>query len=249
MQFMNCKFLTALPVFNEMKTVGPVLDEVVRHCQQTLVVDDGSTDGTSAALRQRDDIRLVTHPQNRGYGSALMTAFEYAIDHDFDVLVTIDCDGQHEPQRIQQFVATSLESGADIVSGSRYLKSFDTDTRPPALRKKINEEITRVLNARLSYQLTDAFCGFKAYRVDAIRSLDLQETGYAMPLELWVQADYAGLSVVEVAVPLIYLDESRSFGGNLDQPEARLEYYYRVLDAAFRRLPSNCNGLNAERAG
>ena len=96
----DCKFLTALPVFNEVNSVSEVLDEVARYCDNILVVDDGSSDGTSELLAKRDDIILVTHPVNKGYGAALVTAFEYAAEHKYDVLITIDCDGQHEPQQI-----------------------------------------------------------------------------------------------------------------------------------------------------
>jgi dolichol-phosphate mannosyltransferase len=67
----------------------------------------------------------------------------------------------------------------------------------------INHEITKKLNQRLGFELTDAFCGFKAYRVAALSRLNLNETGYAMPLELWVQVACNQLSVVEVAVPRI----------------------------------------------
>ena len=81
--------------------------------------------------------------------------------------------------------------------------------------------------------LTDAFCGFKAYRVEALAKLNLTEPGYAMPIELWVQAAHNGLRVVELPVPLIYLDERRSFGGALDDADTRLEYYHCVLDRAL----------------
>ncbi len=246
---MNTKFLTALPVFNEVTSVDEVLNEVVKHSPYVLVVDDGSTDGTSELLKKRDDILLVTHQENRGYGAALITAFDYAIEHEFEVLVTIDCDGQHEPQRINQFVTTCHQTGADIVSGSRYLKSFAADTPPPEQRKRINQKVTRVINDRLKLGITDAFCGFKAYRTSALAKLSLTETGYAMPLELWVQAYCRDLSVVEVGVPLIYLDESRSFGGNLDDGATRFRYYLEVLDRAFAALPSDCEQRQGERVG
>src|SRR5262245_40753300 len=106
---MSTKFLTALPVFNEAKHLEGVLDEVVRYSADVLVVDDGSTDGTAELLARRSDVQRITHAKNAGYGAALRSAFEYTLAHDYDVLVTIDCDGQHEPQRIPEFVAAAAD--------------------------------------------------------------------------------------------------------------------------------------------
>jgi dolichol-phosphate mannosyltransferase len=231
------RFLTALPVYNEAAHVDAVLDEVLKVTPDVLVVDDGSTDGTGALLAARaarpGDIRLVQHPVNRGYGAALATAFAETLAGDWDGLVTIDCDGQHQPRLIPAFVAAATAPrGPAIVSGSRYLRQFAGDSRPPEARRRINAEITAELNRRLGLSLTDAFCGFKAYSRGALAALQVTETGYAMPLELWVRAVAAGLAVGELAVPLVYLDEARSFGGSLDDAETRLAYYRRVIDRA-----------------
>ena len=246
---MDKKFLTALPVYNEAGTVNAVLEQVTWYSHDVLVVDDGSNDGTAELLSKRDDIIVETHPQNRGYGAALMTAFQYAIDHGYDYLVTIDCDGQHEPQRIRQFVRACHSSGADMVSGSRYLKAFDADTAPPEERRRINHEVTKTLNKALDLKLTDAFCGFKAYSTEALKKLEITDTGYAMPLELWVQAACQKLTIVEVAVPLIYLDETRTFGGQLDDGDTRLQHYYDVINRALSKLPSDCEKIKGERVG
>ena len=225
------RILTALPVYNEASHAGPVLDEVSRYADDILVVDDGSSDGTSELLASRQDIVVERHHRNLGYGAALKTAFNYAIRQDYNVLVTIDCDGQHEPQRIGQLVAACRD--ADIVSGSRYLRNKEQTERAPAERRQINVQVTRELNERLGLTLTDAFCGFKAYRVDALARLEITEPGYGMPLEFWVQAAHHGLRIVEIPVPLIYLEEERSFGGSLDDGRKRLEYYHRVLDRSI----------------
>ena len=82
------RFLTALPVYNEVNHVTDVLDEVVRNAGDVLVVDDGSSDGTRDLLARRTDVTVLSHSQNRGYGAALKTAFDYAVAHDYDVLVT-----------------------------------------------------------------------------------------------------------------------------------------------------------------
>jgi dolichol-phosphate mannosyltransferase len=238
------RVLTALPVYNEASHVNPVLDEVVRYASDVLVVDDGSNDGTSELLAARRDVQRIRHDKNVGYGAALKTAFDYATSSPYDVLVTIDCDGQHEPQRIGQLVAACRD--ADIVSGSRYLWNPQQANRAPAERRKINLQITHELNERLGLSLTDAFCGFKAYRTDALSQLKITEPGYGMPLELWVQAAYRGLKIVEIPVPLIYLDEERSFGGSLDDGQRRLGYYHQVLDRAIAeaegRRDAECPG-------
>ncbi len=234
--------LTALPVFNEARHVCHVLDEVRRYSRDILVIDDGSTDGTAGLLAARGDVRVVTHPENRGYGAALLSAFAYAQEHGFEKLVTIDCDGQHEPQRIPQFFdACSVE--VDLVSGSRYLQEFAGDSAPPEQRRRINQQVTAELNRRLGLALTDAFCGFKCYRVEALKNLSITEAGYAMPLEVWVQAAAAGWRIVELPVPLIYLDEKRSFGGVLDDAQTRVEYYHLTLDRALAGVePGFCAG-------
>lgn len=231
---MSTRFLTALPVYNEVKHVTGVLDEVLRYSPEVLVVDDGSTDGTSDLLSARRDIHVIRHPQNRGYGAGLKSAFDFALREDYDVLVTIDCDGQHQPKLIPQFVEAC--QGVDLVSGSRYLKKFEGDSTPPAARRIINEQITGEINCRLGLRLTDAFCGFKAYRVPSLARIDITEPGYAMPLEFWVQAAHQNFKIVELAVPLIYLEEARSFGGSLDDAETRLRYYREIIDRSVGRL-------------
>lgn len=229
------KFLTALPVYNEERHVAEVLERVHGYSSDVLIINDGSSDGTARELAGFPWVRIVAHSRNLGYGAALKSAFQYAVDEGFDALVTIDCDGQHEPRLIPGLVA-ALTPSVDIVSGSRYLQRHAGDSLPPADRRRINELITKMVNDTLGLSLTDAFCGFKAYRASVLGKFDITEPGYAMPLQVWVQAVAQGLRIAEFPVPLVYLEEERSFGGALDDAELRLTHYRKVFDRELARF-------------
>ena len=226
------RFLTALPVFNEERHLLEVLQEVRRYADDVLVVDDGSSDRSPHLLSEMEGIQVIRHRQNQGYGAALRTAFDFAIDQGYDALVTMDCDGQHQPQLVPELVDALYphqEEPWDIVSGSRYLAEHEGNKSAPIERRRINMTITAQLNACFGLNLTDAFCGFKAYQVDSLRKFEITETGYAMPLQFWVQAVRHNMRILEYAVPRVYLDESRSFGGSLDDAQIRLAHYREVL--------------------
>jgi dolichol-phosphate mannosyltransferase len=123
----------------------------------------------------------------------------------------------------------------DVISGSRYLSRDPHSDSPPADRRAINAQITDELNTRLGLRLTDSFCGFKAYRVAAVRQLSFDVDGYAFPMQFWVQAVACGLRIGEIPVKLIYNDLNRSFGGPLDDAQIRLNHYRCVLHRELRR--------------
>ncbi len=230
------RFLVAIPVFNEQKHLPQVLDAVGRYASDVLVVDDGSTDGTGDILRRRGRLTVLTHPTNRGYGRSLIDAFGLAAAAGHDWMLSIDCDNQHEASQIPDFLAEARRGRADVISGSRYRSPRRDDDVAPPDRRRINACITWILNETLGLSLTDAFCGFKAYRVAALAGLSLDVDGYAFPLQFWVQAALAGLSIRELPVRRLYPDPNRHFGGALDDPDARLRHYLDVFDRELRRV-------------
>jgi dolichol-phosphate mannosyltransferase len=140
----------------------------------------------------------------------------------------MDCDGQHIPDEVQIFLAQI--SNYDIVSGSRYLvQANKLNPQIPPDRYAINMEITRILNETTTLELTDSFCGFKAYKTDAIKEMKLTEGGYGMPLQLWMQAWKLGLNIKEIPVELIYNNAEKRFSGELDNPTIRINYYKEII--------------------
>ena len=240
--------LIAIPVHNEQKYVNQVLDEVLKYHLDTLVIDDGSTDKTPGILARRTDITCLRHPVNKGYGQSLIDAFVYASANGYDWVITMDCDEQHEPRMIPEFMKYIETDQWDIISGSRYLQSRNDDDLPPGDRRMVNACITATLNDTFKWNLTDAFCGFKAHRVSAMDKLQLHESGYAFPLQLWPEAYKKELRITEIPVRLIYNDPNRSFGAVLDQTNVRLRHYLDVLSRELNQhITSDCEKIKAAR--
>jgi glycosyltransferase involved in cell wall biosynthesis len=219
-----------IPVYNEEKHLEGLLHRLRQVYQGDVVfVDDGSHDQTPEVLASLQDTktRVVHQPENLGYGATLIRGFAEAVRCKYEFLVTMDSDGQHRPDWVPQFFEEIRNW--DVVSGSRYLVELPGASTAPADRRRINQTITETINQITGFSLTDAFCGFKAYRVASLAKLSLQESGYSMPLQFWIQAKVCNLRVTELPVSRIYDDPDRSFGGGLDDPERRLAYYLDTI--------------------
>lgn len=228
--------LIAIPTYNEARDVNAVIDRVRPYCPDILIIDDGSTDQTPALLAGRDDIRVLRHVTNQGYGQSLIDAFAYAEREGFDWVITMDSDGQHEAESIPDFIEAIGTGDWDLISGSRYLAALSNDDLPPVERRNINHRVTTILNNLFGMELTDSFCGFKAHRTRAMTQLALSETGYAFPLQLWPRVWEQGVRMKEIPVRRIYNDPNRTFGADLDDAERRFGHYMSVLNAELVRM-------------
>jgi len=229
--------LIALPAYNEKKDIRYIISQIKKYNLDILVVDDGSTDGTQKQLTEIDNIKTIIHKDNLGYGQTIIDAFNYGISNGYDSIITMDCDGQHIPDEIPIFL--SQIPNHDIVSGSRYVRPNTLNEKIPPDRYAINMEITQILNRITSLSLTDSFCGFKAYKTNALKKMNLTESGYGMPLQLWIQAWKLGLAIKEIPVKLIYIDMAKRFKGGLDNPVIRLKYYKEIITSETNKDTSN----------
>ena len=153
------------------------------------------------------NFQVLNLTQNKGYGYVIKQGFHMAQREEYDYVISFDIDGQHESQFLSQFVDFILQSHEqyEIISGSRYKDAKLFWQQPWKDRFLVNTVITGVLNT-FGFSFTDAFCGFKAYRVNALSKLKLTLDGYEMPIQLWMEAQKSNFHIIEKSVPVIYKD-------------------------------------------
>ena len=156
--------LVAIPAYNEASTIESVL-EATRRARpgiDIVVVDDGSADDTSERVRRCGAV-AVRHATNLGYGRAVQTALKYALALGYEVLVTLDGDGQHDPGTLPGLLETFEEQGYDLCIGSRYVtsRSYRGAARGRQLGMRSFSALTALLTGQRIYDTTS---GFKAMR-------------------------------------------------------------------------------------
>ena len=161
--------LAIVPVYNESATVTKVVRAIRDEAPgiDVLVIDDGSTDDSSL-LAHREDVIVLRHPFNLGIGGAVQTGFIYALEHDYDFMIQVDGDGQHDPGQISRLFGAMQELPAvDMVCGSRFLSP---ELRYPApISRRTGIHIFAFLLSRIVGQrVSDPTSGFRLYNRRAI---------------------------------------------------------------------------------
>lgn len=200
--------MVCIPAYNEAKNITNIINEAKKYATEVIVCDDGSIDNTSE-LAKAAGARVIRHAVNKGYGAAIKTLFQIAKDENADVMVTIDSDGQHNPEQIPRIVEPVLRNNYDIVIGSRFLKEADKQ-QVPIYRSFGIKTITKFTQIITYGSITDAQSGFRAYSNNALSKIDLYEDGMSVSTEILVRAKEKGLSVTEVPVTIRYDVEDAS---------------------------------------
>ena len=182
------RVLIAIPAYNEETTIGEVV-RGVRQClpgNDLLVVNDGSRDGTAEALASLG-VPTATHYCNLGYGRAVQTAIKYALRGGWDALVTLDADGQHDPEQIHPMIEAFGQDRWDLLIGSRYVRARDYSDSPPGRR----------LGMQLFSLLTRPVIGRRIY--DTTSGLKIMSRRVFVPLTLWHFVDFHAEAIVYLA--------------------------------------------------
>jgi phosphohistidine swiveling domain-containing protein len=234
-----------VPVFNEEQTVKGVLEQIQEYTSgDILVVNDGSTDDSLVRIAESNVAYVISHERNMGYGAALISGFSFAIEHDYDVVVTLDSDGQHEARYIPKLV--NAIDDADMVVGSRYLLDSQQKSQPSRDRKHALQELNEMVCKYTNYEITDCGSGFRAYRVSSLRKLRLTEKGYGFPFQLWIQASKAGFRVKEVPISLIYLDYKRGAHGEFRSVKEAIDKAENIMSEELKETGSSAGDISED---
>jgi glycosyltransferase involved in cell wall biosynthesis len=199
--------LVLIPAHNEEANIRNVLTGIRRHLPDVdiLVVDDGSSDRT-AAVAQAAGARVASLPFNLGYGVALQTGYKYACRHDYEIVVQMDGDGQHEPRCIPSLLEAVKDPTVDVALGSRWLGMADYEG--PPLRRFGKFFFGSLASLLTQYHVTDPTTGFQALTGDVVGFFctNVYPTDYP-DADVIIMLNRAGFRIREVPV-IMYRDES-----------------------------------------
>jgi len=234
----DMKILVCIPAFNEAKTIKEIIIKSKKYADTVIVYDDGSTDDTYE-VASTAGATVIRNPQNNGYGVAIRSLFQAAKEKNADIMVTLDSDGQHDPDQIPALIEPLLEKRFDMVIGSRFLNKSDKE-KIPRYRSFGIKTITKLTQAASYGGITDSQSGFRAYSRNALSKINLFEDGMAVSIEILLRAKEKRLLTTEVPISINYDIEDTSTHNPLTHGIGVL---YSILQFVSLRHPLAFYGL------
>lgn len=197
------RFIVAcIPAFNEAKSLGAIIEKARMYVNEVIVCDDGSSDNTYTIAKEAGAY-VLRHPKNMGYGATIKTLFLAAKEKNVDIMITLDSDGQHNPDDLPKFIDPILQEECDLVIGSRFLAG-DHRIEVPRYRSVGIKMITRVTRTASYDNITDAQSGFRAYSKKALTNINLVHNGMSVSTEILIRARRKNLLIKEVPIKVKY---------------------------------------------
>jgi len=217
-----------LPTYNERENLEPMLRALGEHSVRVLVIDDNSPDGTGRLAdrlsQELDYVDVLHRARKEGLGPAYIAGFRRALAEGAERILEMDCDFSHDPNDVPRLIAASED--VDLVIGSRYVEGGET-VNWGAVRRAISAGGSFYARALLSVSIRDLTAGFKCYRADVLRTIDLDAVhskGYAFQIETGYRTLRAGFRVLEI--PIRFAD--RETGGSKMSRAIVLEAIWKV---------------------
>ena len=192
--------IACIPAYNEELHIESLIKSAQNHVDAVVVCDDGSTDNTANIAKKAGAV-VISHKINKGYGAAVITLFNYARENNVDTMITIDGDGQHDPDQIPLLLNTISQHNLDVVIGSRFLNQ---NNQAPGYRQRGIKIITSTANCGTDLKVSDSQSGFRAYSKNAINVIYPTEENMSVSTEILFKISNNGLSLAEVPITVSY---------------------------------------------
>ena len=209
------KVCVVIPAYNEADVIGDVIGDVKKAFKKTsysyeiVVVDDGSADKTANAA-EKAGATVIQHILNSGAGGATATGLSYAKQNDFEIVATMDADGQHLPEDVLTGISTAVKSGIDLLIGSRLI-----DSRGMSKVKILgNKGLSIITYLLFGVRVTDSQSGLRIFSEESLQKLRWKTSGYEFCSEMLWRANQQGLKIDEFPIKAIYTEYSKSKGQN-----------------------------------
>lgn len=198
------KILIIIPAYNEEESLSGLLEEVRESGVDAIVVNDASVDGTELVVKAAN-FPVLSLPINLGIGGGVQAGFMYALRNDYDVVVQVDGDGQHDPSQLDIVVAPIIAGEADCVIGSRYLpEALDTGYKTPFSRRMGMYFSTGILYLATGLRINDTTSGFRALNRTAFSFFATEYPVDHPEAEALLMLHQAGLRVIERPIKMRY---------------------------------------------
>lgn len=200
-----------IPAYNASKTIGDVVTGALKHVSHVIVADDGSSDGTAETAR-RAGADVITISRNRGKGYVLKMLFRKSIEDGFDAVITIDADGQHDPEEISSFLDAHHLHPGDIIVGSR----MHEQEKIPRARYNSMHIARFYISLAANQFIDDTQCGYRLYPLSLIKNLILTTEKYTTETEILIKAGDMGTVIRCIDSKAIYTDNGSHYRPVLD---------------------------------
>lgn len=203
-------YLILIPAYNEERHIVTLLNNLSAIKKDIVVVDDGSEDATYQIVKGTGI--PVIHQNHQGKGAALKTGFGYAIEKNYEWVITMDGDGQHDAQDVHKFADAISNASCDIIIGSR----MDNIASMPIVRKITNRFLSSLISRLIDNRIADTQCGFRAINSKVLKNIILETSHYDTESELLIKAGRAGNKIKSIPIKTIYNNSQSHISKFLD---------------------------------
>ncbi len=205
------KICVVIPAFNESKEISGLVKKIKEKNLEILVVDDGSTDSTAQIALSAGAV-VLKNPVNEGKGVCLRKGFKYALENNFDAVITMDGDGQHLPEDLPDFIRLGDDPKSDIIVGNRMLKTRDM----PFIRVLTNRFMSWMISSLSKQKIPDTQCGYRLIKRRVLEKIDLKTSNFEIETEILINASRMGFKISSVPIKTVYRGEKSQINPLLD---------------------------------